>query len=263
MATDKNVAEYYNANAELYNAHVNNAEESVYHSQYEKPAIRSQLPELNGLDVISIGCGSGVDAQWLKDNGANRVVGVDISEGLIDIAKREHPGIEFRVMDMEKLNFEDESFDLAYSSLALHYLDDWQITLKETRRILKPKGMYVFSCEHPIVGAMEDTQEGDVKYKRLGKFKDRSTGERGIYGDYLAKDNNGTARKDGIILGEGQIVTNYHRTFSKMVSNITESGFTIKKLIEPLPQEKMAELSPDDYSVLSKIPYFLIWVLEK
>ena len=121
---------------------------------YEKPAIRAELPDIHGLEVISIGCGSGVDAKWLADNGAKRVVGIDISEGLLAIARRSYPEIEFHEMDMEQLNLPDESFDLAYSSLAIHYVDDWTQPLKEARRILRPNGQYIFSCEHPIDSAV-------------------------------------------------------------------------------------------------------------
>ena len=99
---------------------------------------------MDGLEVISIGCGSGVDARWLKDNGASEVTGVDISEKLIAIAKNNNPDIEFRVMDMEKLDLADASFDLAYSSLAIHYTEDWTIPLKEAYRVLKPGSKYIF-----------------------------------------------------------------------------------------------------------------------
>ena len=55
----------------------------------------------------------------LAKKGAD-VTGVDISDGLITIAKESYPECDFKVMDMEKLEFTDESFDFAYSSLAIH-----------------------------------------------------------------------------------------------------------------------------------------------
>lgn len=119
LSTHKITIDAYNKNAAAYHAHVSNPEESAYHSYYEKPAIRALLPDVAGLSVLSIGCGSGLDARYLKDSGAAQVTGVDISEGLIEIAKKENQDIDFQVMDMEKLDFPDESFGLCYSSLAI------------------------------------------------------------------------------------------------------------------------------------------------
>src|ERR1700693_3447061 len=101
MATDPNTIKHYNENAENYNRHVTDPNDSTFHAYYEKPAIRTELPDLHGLKVISIGCGSGVDTKWLADNGAKKAVGIDISEGLLAIARRNYPNIEFHEMDME------------------------------------------------------------------------------------------------------------------------------------------------------------------
>lgn len=257
MATDPNTVMHYNANAEQYHRHVSDASDSTFHSYYEKPAIRAELPHLHGLEVISIGCGSGVDARWLADNGAKQVVGIDISEGLLAIAKKKNPDIVFHEMDMEHLDFPDESFDLAYSSLAIHYVDDWTQPLKEAHRILRKNGLYVFSCGHPIDSAMEYVTEGDYKYARLGRRVNQLTSERTIYGDYLVPESGGVKPVKGM-LGDIEVVV-YHRTFSKMIEQIQGSGFTIERAVEPQPIEG----DPDHYEQLKKIPTFMIWVLKK
>jgi len=261
MATDPNTIKSYNENAEVYNRHVSDPSDSIFHAYYEKPAIRAELPTLEGLDVVSIGCGSGVDARWLADNGAKKVVGVDISEGLLGIAKKNHPDIEFHEMDMEQLDFEDDSFDLAYSSLAIHYVDDWTKPLTEARRILRDGGKYVFSCGHPVDSAMEYATEGDIKYARLGRRIDKTTQKRTTYGDYLANEGGGVKPVEGA-LSDFEVIV-YHRTFSRMIDQILASGFTIEKVTEPQPTEGMKAENPDMYEQLSKIPTFMIWVLRK
>jgi len=50
---------------------------------------------------------------------------------------------------------------------------------------------------------------------------------------------------------------------SKMVKDIVESGFTIKKMVEPLPIEELKEKYPSKYNKMRKIPVFVIWVLQK
>lgn len=261
MPTDPNTIDHYNQNAENYNQHVTDPADSTFHSYYEKPAIRTELPSLEGLDVISIGCGSGTDARWLADNGAKKVVGIDISKNLIEIARRDNPDIEFQEMDMENLDFEDETFDLAYSSLAIHYVDDWTRPLQEARRILRQDGLYVFSCGHPIDSAMERSFEGETKYSTLGRKVDKVTNKRTFYGDYLAEDDEGVKAVKGM-LGDFEVVI-YHRTFSKMIEQIRASGFTIERVIEPQPLESMKEVDPDHYEQLTKMPTFMIWVLKK
>ncbi|HVC36564.1 MAG TPA: class I SAM-dependent methyltransferase [Candidatus Dormibacteraeota bacterium] len=261
MATDPNTVRHYNENAENYNRHVSDPTDSTFHSYYEKPAIRAELPSLNGLEVISIGCGSGVDARWLSDNGAKKVVGIDISSGLLDIAKKNHPDIEFHEMDMEQLAFPDESFDLAYSSLAIHYVDDWTVPLKEAYRILRPDGLYVFSCGHPIDSAVEFEVKDGVKYALLGRKVNQETRERTVYGDYLAAKSNGVKPVRGIVADVE--LTVYHRTFSKMVEQILASGFGIEKVVEPQPTDGMKAVDPAIYEQLTRIPTFMIWVLRK
>jgi len=260
MATDPNTVKYYNSNAEQYNQHVSDSADSIFHSQYEKPAIRAELPNLDGLEVTSIGCGSGVDTRWLADNGANKVVGIDISSDLIDIAKKNHPDIEFHEMDMEKLDFPDESFDLAYSSLAIHYVDNWTQPLKEARRILRPNGLYVYSCVHPIDTAVEYTTDNEFKYAFLGRKVELETKKRTIFGDYLVVQNSGVKPTKGG-LGDMEVVV-YHRTFSKMIEQIRTAGFTIEKVVEPQPTEGMRHTNPEMFEQLSRIPAFMIWVLK-
>jgi ubiquinone/menaquinone biosynthesis C-methylase UbiE len=261
MATDPNTLKHYNQNAEKYHNHVSDPNDSIFHSYYEKPAIRAELPNLEGLEVISIGCGSGVDARWLADNGAKKVVGVDISSGLIDIARTDNPDIEFYEMDMEQLDFEDASFDLAYSSLAIHYVDDWTKPLKEARRILRPGGLYVFSCGHPIDSAVEYVVEDEFKYALLGRRVNQKTRERTVYGDYLVPDGDGVQPVTGR-LADAEI-TVFHRTFSKMIEQILASGFSIERMIEPQPTEGMKSIDPAIYEQLTRIPSFMIWVLKK
>lgn len=261
MPTDPRTIQAYNQHAEVYNAHVLDPADSIFHAYYEKPALRAELPDLQGLDVLSLGCGSGVDAQWLADNDAANVTGIDISSGLIDIAKREHTGINFQVMDMETLDLANNSFDVACSSLAIHYLDDMTKSLKETYRVLKPSGLYVFSCGHPLNTAVEYYDNNQSNGTRLGRIVIKETGERIIHGDYMATTGGGTRIVEGH-LGDLDVQV-YHRTFSVMLDQIQASGFTIEKMVEPQPTEDMKQANIAVYDQLIKIPSFMIWVLRK
>ncbi len=164
-------------------------------------------------------------------------------------------------MDMEKLEFDDETFDLAYSSLAIHYVDDWTKSLQEALRVLRPGGQYVFSCGHPIDSALEYETDDDIKYARLGRRVNKTTNERLVYGDYLAPDSDGVKPIKGM-LGDIEVVA-YHRTFSKMIEQIQASGFTIERVVEPQPIPEMEDGDPDHFELLTRIPTFMIWVPRK
>lgn len=190
MSTNQKSIDWYNNNADEYTKHVRNNNDSIYHAYYEKPAMYDLLPDIKNKKVISLGCGSGEDSNYLFEIGANESYGIDISEKLIDIAKNSYSNCTFEVMDMEKLNFSDESFDFAYSSLAIHYIEDWTNVFKETYRILKPNSFFLFSCGHPIRSAMElikDNNEENIRELAIVKNKTQNT--ISIIGDYLNRKN--------------------------------------------------------------------------
>lgn len=261
MPTDPKTIEGYDSGAEAYDTHIKDPDLSPFHTYYEKPAIRAELPNLAGLSVISLGCGNGADARWLKDNGASRVVGVDISDGLIAIAKKNNPDLEFNVMDIEKLDFPDETFDLVYSSLVLHYLSSWSKVLNEVRRVLKPGGKFIFSDGHPIESALQTYDDGKVKKELLGRAWLRESETYEIYGDYLAAAQGGIRKIKAHVAGNE--VYFYHRPISMIINDIVNSGLIIEKMVEPLPTEGMKEKHPKHYDQLMKYPDFMIWALRK
>ena len=256
MSTDQKTIDWYNNNAKGYAEHVRNPNDSIYHAYYEKPAMYKLLPDLHGKTVISLGCGTGEDSSNLKKQGASKSVGVDISEAQIEIAKSSYPECEFRVMDMEKLDFEDESFDFAYSSLALSYVKNWSKLLAEAYRVLKPGSEFLFSCEHPVVTAMEFKEQSDEqKVWSLRIERNKKAGVANIEGDYL--------HQHPTPVGISIDVTTWHRSFNQMFSEISGAGFAVKNLVEPLPLPEMKKLSPSVYKALSFVPDFLIMQLEK
>ena len=261
MSTDPRTIESYDHFAKGYHDHVSDPNDSIYHSYYEKPALRKELGDLNGKNILCIGCGSGVDANWLAQNGAASVTGVDISKELIAIGKQHFPHLDLHVMDMEQLDLPDGTYDVACSSLAIHYVDDMTQSLKEVYRVLKSGGMYVFSCGHPLDTALERNEDSVKKSRLLGKTVVKETGKHTIIGDYLAADTDGTRHIDGN-LGDMDVRV-YHRTFAVMVQQIVASGFTVEKVVEPLPLKPLRDIDSSTYETLLKHPSFIIWVVRK
>lgn len=248
MSTDEYSKRFYKNNAQKYTEHVRNPKDSVYHAYYEKPAMYGQLPDLTDKDVISIGCGSGEDSMYLKKQGAKRSVGIDLTKELIEIAEQSYPECEFQVMDMELLNFPANSFDFAYSSLAIHYVEDWENVFKRVYNTLKPNSYFLFSCAHPVRFAMDNN--------KLEMTKDAVTGKRIYVGDYLAK------RRTLDSLGKDTANT-WSMPFGDISLAIKNSGFLIEQIIDPRPLEELKEINLDAYERLSKVPEFVIFKLIK
>ena len=258
MSTDDKTIRWYNENAESYTAHVRDTSDSVYHAYYEKPAMYALLPDIQGKRVISLGCGSGEDAEYLRTQGAEASVGIDISAGLIEIAKTSYPACSFEVMDMETLHFPDASFDFAYSSLAIHYIEDWTKVFAEVYRILKPQSYFLFSCGHPIRSAMELTENSDTAHVRqLAILKDKVAKTMEIKGDYLQRKMMSNA------LGAKMPVTTWHKPISEIISEATAAGFLLETFVEPRPLPAMKAISEGDFTRLEKIPEFMILRLVK
>ena len=257
MSTNNSTIKWYNEHAKDYTAHVRNASNSVYHAYYEKPAMYALVPDVNGKRVLSLGCGSGEDSQYLKSLGAINSVGVDISKGLIDIAKKSYPDCEFSVMDMEHLSSPDNSFDVVYSSLAIHYLEDWTKVFEGMFRLLKPGSHFLFSCGHPIYSALAlTTDSDDIAVRQLAIIKNEKNNTTEIIGDYL------TRRKIDDALGKNT-VTVWHKSISEIITEATDAGFLVEKCIEPRPLVEMETIRPRDYKILNKIPNFIIFRLIK
>jgi len=256
MSTDDKSIKFYKTNAEEYTAHVRNPKDSVYHVYYEKPAMYALLPDFKDKTVLSLGCGSGEDSAYLKKKGAKKSVGIDLIDELILIAKNSYPECEFHVMNMEKLDFPDNSFDFAYSSLAIHYLEDWNKVFEEVYRILKPNSSFLFSCGHPVRFAMDRETSEEYSIKKLEIMKKRDTGELMITGDYFAK------RKVVDVLGK-DTANAWTMPMGDIATAATDAGFLIERLVDPRPLKELGDLEPQTFYRLSKIPEFVIFKLLK
>ncbi len=99
----------------------------------EWPAMRALLPDLRGLRVLDLGCGYGWFCRWAHEQGAASVRGLDVSRKMLEKAARDFPaeGIEYMRTDLETVNLPVVAFDLVYSSLALHYIEDLASPLRK------------------------------------------------------------------------------------------------------------------------------------
>jgi ubiquinone/menaquinone biosynthesis C-methylase UbiE len=142
-------ARHFDAQAEDYDARfglsLDLARARASHIREHAPGTRP----LAGLQVLELGCGTGNLAAALVLEGiAERCVGVDISAGMIEVARektREVPGCEFLAHSATDLPFPDGSFDLVVGDAFLHHIVDAGACLSEVRRLLRPGGLATFN----------------------------------------------------------------------------------------------------------------------
>lgn len=254
MPTDKKSIDAYNAYAKNW-AKAKRDGSAIYHIYLEKPAMYSKLPDLKDKTILCIGCGSGEEVEYLYAHGAKKVVGIDISEGLIAIAKETYPNFEFHVMDMEDLTFPKDSFDVAFSSLTMHYLDDWTKVLTSLHKVLKKGGIYLFSTNHPFFSATEKSEDEKVKTRLLGYRDVKNTDELRIYGNYFEPN------KYELLLNNTLTATNYHRPFSLIIKDIVGSGFELLDIVEPKALFESKEQYKKFWEIHQKLPEFIVYEL--
>ncbi|MDY6897099.1 MAG: class I SAM-dependent methyltransferase [Cyanobacteriota bacterium] len=106
----------------------------------------------NGQKILDIATGTGIVAfnAAEKVGSEGKVIGVDISEGMLNNAKRKLAetslqNVEFMEADAEKLDFDGNSFDAVLCSLAVCYLTDIPVTLQNWHRFIKTDGFIAFN----------------------------------------------------------------------------------------------------------------------
>ncbi len=118
---------------------------SLYHHVVENV-------NLKGLDVLEVGCGRGGGASYLRRYFAPRsVMAVDIAQSAVRFCRRRHPidGLVFRRGDAERLQFEDNSFDVVVNVESSHsygYIDRF---FSEVHRVLRPGGYFLYADFRP------------------------------------------------------------------------------------------------------------------
>ncbi|GAA0092547.1 class I SAM-dependent methyltransferase [Paraclostridium bifermentans] len=209
----------------------------------EWPILKKMLPKLNDKNVLDIGCGFGWHCRYASENGAKYVLGIDISENMINRAKKteNQNNIEYKCIAMEDLDIKDKSFDLVISSLALHYVKDFDSICKKVYDVLGKNGDFIFSVEHPIFTSNEKqdfeyTDDNEISHWPIDNYLHESIRHTNFLGEDVIK---------------------YHRTVETYLNTLIKSGFIINKISELLALNDMVDENPYLINELKR-PMFLL-----
>ena len=120
---------------------------NLKNSESEKLKNNSQVLRFSDSEVLDVACGTADSTIALAKAGVPRVVGVDISEGMLKVGEKKieelnlNSVISLKVEDCENLSFNDNTFDAAFIAFGIRNFEDKKKGLKELHRVLKPNGL--------------------------------------------------------------------------------------------------------------------------
>lgn len=136
----------YNSWAEQYDTNENKTRDLD-----TKSTIKT-LTKYDFKNVLELGCGTGKNTSWLL-NKAERIIGLDFSQGMLDIAKKKITDhrVEFKKADLTKdWEIENQFADLVTSSLTLEHIEDLNHIFNQANKKLKENGLFFISELHPF-----------------------------------------------------------------------------------------------------------------
>jgi SAM-dependent methyltransferase len=210
------------------------------------------LGDLRGLTVLEVGCGSGDSIARVVERGAEKVFGIDISSTQIALAsERNRASIdEGRVHLIEapmERALDLSGVDLIFSIYAIGWTRDLAATFRNLCTYLKPSGRLIWSWGHPLFPEILYVDNKFVVSDSYSYFNEQSQ---------LATKWHGS---------DGTVVQN--RMLSTWFRQLTDAGFTIRRLLEPEAETCPAEVFNNNRLIpmvrARLLPTTLVFVCEK
>jgi ubiquinone/menaquinone biosynthesis C-methylase UbiE len=211
MQQQQNIIDCYNKTATSY-AH--KFIDELNHKHLDQILLKHFVDEnINNGRSIDLGCGPGQTTKFIFDQELTDIVGIDISEEMIKVAKEINPHLHFETGDILKLHYRDNTFGSAIAFYSIVHFDEEQMRLafKEVKRVLKREGQFLFSFH---------------------------VGEEVVHlDDFLEQKVN---------------IDFYFFETSRIIELITETGFTIIDVIERQPYKEVEYPSKRAYVWVKK-----------
>ncbi|WP_232663287.1 class I SAM-dependent methyltransferase [Pseudonocardia sp. TRM90224] len=175
------------------------------------------LGDVEGAQVLEVGCGSAPCARWLAAQGA-RPVALDLSGAMLRHAAALGitTGIPVPLVQAgaERLPFGDAVFDVACSAFgAVPFVAEPLRVMREVHRVLRPGGRWVFAVNHPMRWMFSD-DPGPAGLTVQQSYFDRTP--------YVEVDGTGTAT-----------YVEHHRTLGDRVRDVVAAGLVLEDVVEP------------------------------
>lgn len=190
--------------------------------------LKPLFPPIQGKAILDLGCGYGWHCKFCEDQGAEKILGLDLSSRMIEEAKKRNSGqkIEYQVCGINEFDYVANEWDVVISNLALHYIQDLDQVYRNVYKTLKPNGVFLFNIEHPVFtsGVNQDwiyDDDGKPKYWPVDNYF--MPGERTTH--FL-----------------GCEVVKQHHTMTQIVMGLINNGFSLEVLEDVQPPKEMMHI---------------------
>jgi 2-polyprenyl-3-methyl-5-hydroxy-6-metoxy-1,4-benzoquinol methylase len=185
----KKEQEQYNNISEEYKI----SKKLPFREYIEKNSLFELIGNINGFNVLDLACGEGHYSRILEKIGAKEVIGIDISENMINIAKKENQinnikNVKYyncNVTEMELLDIEVEYFDIVIAAYLLNYASSKEELFNFTKNIfkyLKPGCKFVTINDNPSIYCFDNCS---LKYNYIKKLKNNNIPKNGDSIDWI------------------------------------------------------------------------------
>ncbi|MEK6938949.1 MAG: methyltransferase domain-containing protein [Nanoarchaeota archaeon] len=204
--------------------------------EMEQPIMFELVPmHLKNKKLLDVGCGPGIHIKKYVKRGA-KCTGIDLSNEMIKLAKKYCPSADFKKGSIYDLKFDDDFFDIITSSFVLDHVKELNRGIKEVKRVLKTKGLFIFSIPHPITFMFRNSEKGVFIPSHSYFDQDK------VYYD---------------IVQSGNKFPEFPRTLEEYFQEFLKLGFTLIDFRESKPKEEWEKIDP----MFVKIPdlCFFVW----
>lgn len=195
------------------------------HNKTLKDNLKDLIGNVENKNILDLGCGIGEFSRYFAENGAKKVVGIDISKRVLEYAKQNNysKNIEYINLDIDNLSTMTQKFDLVFSDIVFNYIEDFNKLMHDISNLLEDNGVLIFSQVHPISTASLNIESTWIK------------DEKGNLKFLLDNYSNVSVRKRKYFDG---IFNFYHRRFEDILNLAIQNGFEITQVVEPYFTEK-------------------------
>lgn len=213
-------------NVEMSDEWIQMAQNNPHRIHFIMPFTFKQIGDVSGKVILDLGCGEGGYSRELARKGAS-VTGVDCAENAIKYcetkANEEKLQIAYHVRNSCDLyDISDETFDIVLASMMLMDCEDFEGTIREITRVLKPHGRLHASVCHPCFHASGG----------IGR-QDKGIDKKVVVSNYYHP----TQWEAPLSSGNVKVIWR-HRTMEDYVKAFIKYGLTITDLNEPVPTDE-------------------------
>ena len=211
-----------------------------------RPRVLETLGNVEGMDILDLGCGEGYLARKLARAGANSICGIDLSSEMVKAASKQNQEdqlpITYQDTDLRQWSAPSKAFDWAIAVFLFNYLtiDESAKIITKAKAALKPQGQLVFTLPHPSLPWLREAHA--PFYFERPQLSYQEARDQSLSGRIWHRNGNSVP------------VQCFHKTLSDIYHLAQEAEFRILSLSELYVTAQHIKLDPQFFGPLQGTP---------